>query len=149
MKLPKDLSVRQGFSLIELVVALALLGIIVSMGAVFAVRQIEQGSLDAERDLYVSLLYESRVSALANVSGTHHGVHIAPNAFVLFEGASFESSSPDTHVVVQRHESVNVEGLDVAFAPLTAYVAGDKTISFESANAERSVTIIEIGSIDW
>ena len=82
---------QAGFSLIEIVIVLGLVGVIAAFSVVMNFGSLSRSSVTQERDLFMTLLLRStRSEALANKGEIAHGVHIdnARHQYVLFNGTS-------------------------------------------------------------
>ena len=78
-----------GFSLIEVLIVIALVGIILSMGMLIGQSSIGRSYVYSERDALVSLLTTARAQSLANMNESAHGVYISSTSTTLFEGSSY------------------------------------------------------------
>ncbi len=149
MKSPNTCSGR-GFTLVELLLTIALLSIIAGAGLVMQFSSLSRMQLENERDLVVALLVSERAKALANINQEPHGIHITESDFILFEGDSFNSTDPLNTVIARNtHITVTPVPVTLVFEPLSANFSGPDTLML--SNAERSYTIElnQTGRIDW
>jgi prepilin-type N-terminal cleavage/methylation domain-containing protein len=147
----------RGFTFIELLIVVALVGTILSFSIVMGTDSIARGSVKEERDLLVSLILTgARARAIANVHGTAHGVHVDTDAeeYVLFEGITYTPESPTNRAIPFAHTHVSVthseEMPDIVFEALSGNVrhgAGIITIAHNEISLD--VTLNEVGQIDW
>ncbi|MDP2720633.1 MAG: prepilin-type N-terminal cleavage/methylation domain-containing protein [bacterium] len=97
--------VRQnGFTLIELVLVVALLGIILIITTVNLVRPVSKTKADSVATDIVSIIQEAQTKAInTDTAGTPQavdwGVHFENNKYILFKGSSFNSSDATNFVV--------------------------------------------------
>ncbi len=134
-----------------MVVSMAILGVIVSLGLMVSLSTIERSSVDAERDTLVALLSESRARATANVHESAHGVLITDDAFMLFEGLSYSASSPTSRVSIARSGAISATGsLEFSFEPLSGNSpTGQQEVTLVSDSVSRAVLVSPIGRIEW
>lgn len=146
------LSSKSGFSLIEVIIVVALTAAIVGFGVSFSLSSIARASASSERDFLVSLLTQARARSLANLYEKPHGVHIdtANNRYVTYRGVA-ESSGTDKKFFPMTTSATFAGRRDFSFAQLSARVsgaqAGTTTITF--AGQEYTVNVSTVGRIDW
>ena len=96
---------RQGFTLIEVLMVLAMLGFIASATVLFSLSFFQGELLHNEESTLVNLLHTARSKAMQNQDGAAHGVAIDPlgvNEYVLFSGNSFVNADPSTVQSIPR-----------------------------------------------
>ena len=149
---------HSGFTYIELLIVVGLIGIILSFGMAMGMDSIGRSSVTQERDLFVSLLLSgARAQALANVGGVSHGIHIDNDnhRYILFDGATYDSSASTNRVTLFTNESVGVTGAEnIVFEQLSGNVKDlddDETITLtiRGGGAEGIITINKVGQINW
>ena len=112
---------RRGFSLIELLFVLLILGILLtvivwSFSSFRDSRLLENSIGDA-----VSLTDEARVKTISSYNNMQHGVHFEASRMVLFKGTTFSGSDSDNkevsiHPLMEIvNISLNNSGSDVVF----------------------------------
>lgn len=139
----------KGFSLIEIVIVLALFAFIASLGTLFSTNFVSASYALSERDLIVSLLTQVRAKALANVHETPHSLFINTDAYVLYEGTTY-STSNITNVIIPKISHATVGGLQtVTFAQLTADVVHEGSITVAGDTKTYTITINSAGRINW
>jgi prepilin-type N-terminal cleavage/methylation domain-containing protein len=149
MKSQKTCNIKNGFSLIEVILVVAIVAFIASMGALFSTGAITRSYTISERDLLVALLTQTRAKALANVHESAHSLHIATSSYVLYEGTTFSESNP-TNKLVPKMSEATLTGLStVTFLPLTADVAGGGVISVIGGTQSYDVEVNSAGRINW
>ncbi len=147
---------ERGFTLIEILIVLGLVGVIASFGVIMSYSSISRVNSSQERDLLVSLLLSgARAEALANIDEKDHGVHIQDDKYILFEGSSWGSATNKRDVI--RNSVVKITGpsgilppFDVIFTRLSGNVsAGDGTITLTGNGQSIDFTINKVGRINW
>ncbi|OGI64952.1 hypothetical protein A3A95_02255 [Candidatus Nomurabacteria bacterium RIFCSPLOWO2_01_FULL_39_18] len=77
---------KQGLTLIEILVVVAIIGIIISFGMSIDLNAFRRDTFQAEESTIVALLGKARSRAMSNMFDTAHGVcYIAPN-YIVFRG---------------------------------------------------------------
>lgn len=150
-------SLERGFTFIELLIVVALMGSVIAFGAVMSMRSIARSSVIEERDLFVSLLLSgARAHAMANVGESAHGIHIdsGNQEYVLFTGTSYNPSDPDNRVTPFTNDDITITnssgGEDIIFDALSGNVSeGAGTISILGNGIEQQIIITEVGQINW
>ncbi|MFM2381984.1 MAG: hypothetical protein RLZZ76_751 [Candidatus Parcubacteria bacterium] len=149
MTLLKTYNNKNGFSLIEVILVIAIVAFIASMGVLFSTAAITRSYTIAERDLLVALLTQTRAKALANVHESAHSLHVATSTYILYEGVAFSESNP-TNKHVPKVSEATITGLStVTFLPLTADVAGGGVISIIGSTQVYDVVVNSVGRINW
>lgn len=138
---------KNGFSLVELIVVMAIGGLLTALSTVSFGALRNSTNLEAAADLIKTTLEKSRLSALAQEDGSGWSVKINTDNLVWFKGANYDPESTDnkpiglpsgTEVV-----SVNLEnsGSSVFFNTLTGTTSpGSITVSLIS-NPTRTSTV--------
>jgi prepilin-type N-terminal cleavage/methylation domain-containing protein len=140
---------NNGFSLIEVILVIAIVAFMASMGALFSTGAITRSYTIAERDLLVALLTQTRAKALANVHESAHSLYVATSTYVLYEGIVFSESNP-TNKHVPKVSETTITGLStVTFLPLTGDVAGAGIIAVTSGVQSYDVEVNSVGRINW
>lgn len=139
----------RGFSLIEVLIVLAILGFVASMGTIFSMSSISRSYALSERDLLVALLTQTRAKALANVHESAHSLHVATSTYVLYEGTTFSSGNATNKHIPKASKAV-VTGLDtVTFLPLSADTESGGVITVTGDAQDYTIEINTIGRINW
>lgn len=147
---------QQGFTLIELVIVIAMVGVITSFSVVISLGSLSKSTLSQERDLFVTLLLHStRAASIANIEGTSHGVYIDDinHQFVLFNGTTYSSGAPSNRVIPYNSNTISVSnsgGNTIIFEQLSGSVTtGAGMITMTNGGSNQSIIIRDVGQIDW
>lgn len=152
-----------GFTLIETLVFLGLLGIIASIGLMGSMESYKGYSFRNDRDLLVSVLHKARNRSINNVclgagctGGRAHGVHVQAGQFIIFQGTSYAARDMAVDEVVSMgSETTQISGAtDVMFSNhsgfSTTLPAGVWDITITDPSGHSSiVTINTEGRITW
>lgn len=148
---------QKGFTYIELLMVIGLIGIILSFGIVMNIDSVARTSVLQERDLVVSLLLASaRARALANIDNVSHGIHIdnTNHRYVLFEGNNYVEGAVSNRVTPFTSEHITVThsngATDILFERLSSNVlVGAGSLIISGNGKEQRITITDVGQIDW
>jgi prepilin-type N-terminal cleavage/methylation domain-containing protein len=145
-----------GFSLIELVLVMALVGVVASFSVAMSMSSLAKNAVTQERDLFITLLLRStRTAALANIDSVAHGVFIdnSSHQYTLFNGTTYNSSDPSNRVIPYSNNNLTFHsngGDTIIFEPLSGNViSGTGTIAIANGVATSTIIIRDNGQIDW
>lgn len=120
------LSSSYGFSLVEIIVVLAIISILSSIGVMGWSAARERTALTAEANAIVLHLEETRARAVAGTGGTTHGVWFDDDRYVQFAGATYDAGDETNriHVLDERFmlSVLPAEADEVVFARITGRV---------------------------
>ena len=143
----------QGFSMIEVILVLALIGVIALFSIGLTFNSLGRSAVAQERDLFVSLLLRgARAAAIANINESSHGIHIDNdlNEYVLFQGTTYNASASTNRTISFTSDNIDVTGAtDIVFEQLSGDVANEVTLALASGEQTSSIIIRETGQIDW
>ena len=148
---------QHGFTLIELVMVLALIGVIASFSAAMSLSSLSKSAVTQERDLFVTLLLRgARAASLANIGGTAHGVKIdnTNHQYILFDGTDPNAASANKRFIPYTNNAITINknppGDTIVFEQLSGNVtSGDGTLTISNGNTSQSIIIRSNGQIDW
>jgi prepilin-type N-terminal cleavage/methylation domain-containing protein len=145
-----------GFSIIELVLVLALVGVVALFSMNLGIDSISRSAVVSERDLFVSLLLRgARAASLANLNEVSHGIKIDNSAheYILFNGNTFDPLSTTNRRIPYTQNNIvvtNTGGDTIVFEQLSGKVtAGSGTITIDNGDKNQTVLIGATGQIDW
>ena len=126
---------QRGVTIIEILITIAILGIIVGIiGLSFAGLNSSQ-ALDKNTSLVASIINEARSMTLSSIDASQYGVNLQQGQVTLFKGSSYSSSDTD-NIVTPMHSLVGLRditlaggGVDVIFRRLTGHT--DQAGTFE------------------
>lgn len=148
MKLPPCHFRSEGVTLIEIIVVIAIAGILLGVGVPLTWDFYLQGELRAERANAVAYLRAARTRAMSNKGESAHGVAVAGNNFVIFEGPSYAGRNVSRDQLFPRSPGIAVTGTtEVVFAQLSGRSASS-TILLASPNAGAAVRVNSEGLIE-
>lgn len=163
MKSPTTLRDRnKGFTLIEMVIVLALITIVGGLGLYFGLDSLRGYSFHSDRDVLVSVLQHARSEAISNIcrgenctDGKPHGVYIRPtehqNSYVIFQGTDYASRDADYDIVIDSSSSTSFSGInEIVFDRLSGNTTttGDINLT-DDRNHTSIISISSQGQILW
>lgn len=138
---------RKGFTLIEIIVAVAILAIVISFASFVDLNSFTGDNFLNERARIVSVLERARSRAMANLLDSNYGVcYIAPN-YSIFEGntcVSDETIPANTNIASNASSSFPT----IVFNRLTGDTSGG-TIHITDGTKQADITINHEGTINW
>ncbi len=161
MALPKIYSLdKGGFTLIEMIIAIAILVFIFSFGIFISINSYKGYIFRSEKAVVVSILERARSRALNNMFETSHGVcFVSPN-YIIFRGSSCDPADP-LNEVIPANTSVSITGLEeispVVFEQLSGKLipqlspqSQEYEIELEQdGRAPETISINNEGRINW
>lgn len=146
-----------GFTLIEVIIVVAIMGMVLSCSLFFTTNQLKRESLLSQRLLLVTALQTARADAMNNVKQIAHGVVLYPasfDGFVIFSGLDYASSNgmsqrqiPSVYATVLASSSPR----EIVFSQLSgdANYSGEIILLDNTTNSSTSITINYEGKIGW
>lgn len=142
--------------MIELIIVIAMIGVIASFSAAMSLSSLTKSSVTQERDLFVTLLLRStRAASLANLNNTAHGVEIdnTNHQYILFNGTTYTAGAASNRVIPYTNSALSVTntgGNTIVFEQLSgSATTGAGTITISNGNTSQSIIIRSVGQIDW
>ena len=140
-----------GFTLIEILVLIAIMGTLIGMGLFFTLDAYRGSLFRSEVSVVVNLLQKARNQAINNIGQSPHGVRFESDEYVLFHRDSYGSGDPTDEEII-ANPTISVTGLsEVVFDQLTGRVdpgmTGDITVQYGGRAA--IININDEGRIDW
>jgi prepilin-type N-terminal cleavage/methylation domain-containing protein len=142
----------KGFTVLEILVAMGILGMAVTIVTLSFSRLNENQALDKSVDLAVSVLNEARSLTLSSVDSSRYGVNLESDQLVLFKGSSFSSSAPDNvttslnALVGIRNISLSGGGSSVVFDRLTGATNNSGTFELYLKNASTTYSTVTVNA---
>jgi len=154
MKSPSTLTRNSGFTLIELIIVMGIMGLLATFGIIIGTDTYARYSFHSEAENAVSLLQKARSEAINNIGESSHGVYFAdsPN-LVLFQGSSYVPGNPED-LKIEKSKTASYSDTCTNNSVVFSQLSGDTTpctVTVSSANAAAPtiITINSEGGIDW
>lgn len=147
MKLLKTSAAVNGFTLIELLIVMGVLALLAAVGVPIGLDFYLDYQLDSETSLLVSVLQQARNLAMINRNESNHGVYLASEDFIIFQGATFAGRVVAQDRFFPRAYSISVTSpTELVFAALSGQTASS-TYSLSDGRKTRNVYVNEEGLI--
>ena len=131
---------QQAFSFIELIIVIAIIGIFAVVGSGSWGEYNKRKALETDVQSILATLEEARSNTLQSVDSSKHGVHFEASRFVLFKGASYNSSDPENEIHDLQKTSLSPIALS----------GGESNVIFErlsgKTNQPGTITVSVIGN---
>ena len=154
---------REGFTLIEVLVVMGIAAILAGLGLVFSLDFYRSYAFNSERDLVVGLIQKARARSMSNINQTYFGVCIKNGSYILFSGACSCDANNSANEVYPAHPSIANSNLVVSFEQLrgrssfydvascnaTAATNGSVTLSQYGTAGPATISVNAEGQIQW
>ncbi len=141
-----------GFTLLEILIALSIFGLLFSLGSSLDFNAVRTGSFKTEWSRVLTLVKKARSLSLSNQHAVSHGFCVIGDEYVIFEGNDCLSSSPLSHEKIARPEGVVLSGIPAAGIVFEAR-SGDSLwqgrFSIESDTQKMFVTVNGRGLVGY
>ena len=140
----------RGFTLIEIVLVIALVSILAGLGLRLPYLLISQAPLGLAADVTLSAIHRAQALAATQSRDSGWGVRIASASATIFRGDAFSSRDEADDDILPFDTTVTVSGSDtLLFAPGTGMPAGPYLVSIGLGGiATADITINSYGTTD-
>jgi len=162
MKKIKGVKRDNGFTLMEVIIVITLLGMIVGLTTFVGFDSYRGSSFRSERDALIGVMQRARSMATNNIclggcTNGKHGVHITATEFTIFQGSDYLTRDSSYDEITKMGPLVQIAPgsfTDVIFSGLsgdaTTLPSGVSTLTMTDATGHNSViTIQSFGQITW
>ena len=157
MKSLNTYKLARGFTLIEVVIVVALFSILLGIGLLLSMDVYRSTLHRSGRELLLDTLSLARMRAFANEGTGIHGVCSDPPDLIIFGGATYNSSDPTNERVLGaatiRYESEDnfftCDREGIIFSPLSAATEGGRITVVETDRPDLILTINAEGAFLW
>lgn len=145
---------NKGFTIIELVIVMAIIGILSAMIITPFAAFRNSKVLDTASEETLALLSEARGNTLSGKDGYQYGVHFETSKIVLYRGATYSSTDVNNKTVLLDNalevSSITLAGggVDVLFDQLSGKTTKSGTVVIRAKNdttKSRTITIVGTG----
>ena len=142
---------RRGFTLMEALLSIALIGVIASIGIpIYQIFQ-NRNDLDIAAVTFVQSARRAQLLSRAVDGDERWGVRVDPGSITLFTGDDFPSRDQERDEVFDISGTISVSGMqETVFERFTGEPQATGTLTLTSINDEtRNITINEKGRIEY
>jgi len=149
MKINKN----KGLTLIEIIVVIAIFGMIIAFGSIIDLGSFKRNTFLAEQSVLVSVLQKARSHSMNNIFESAHGVcYVSPN-YVIFRGRTTCLPTGVTDETIPANINIasnsgTIFPSEVIFSQLTGKTTA-VTIHITDGIKSADITINNEGTIDW
>lgn len=151
MALPNIYKQNKGFTIIEIIMVMALLAVVLSFGFVIDLKNFQNNNFQTEESKVISILEKARSSAMANISDTSHGVcyDASIDSYVIFKGINctkIDSVRIPANATITENPGTTFPTF--VFARLSGNTTAG-TIHLTDGITSADITINNEGTINW
>ena len=148
----------KGFSLIEVVIVIALSGLVLALGLLLSMDVYRGTVFRSTRSILVSSLTTARARALSNQYQSPHGVCYSAPDFIVFRGSSFSTAqdkeriggNPAVTLTSTSSFFTCGTGTGILFTQLSATTTNTGAIIVtQSGHIDETVSVNALGTIVW
>jgi len=140
-----------GFTLVEIMVTVAIVTIMLSIAAFANVNLFTREIARSEESTLVAVLQKARSRAMNNINASKHGVRIVDGSdyYVIYRELPYVDEK-STNEKVWREKKVGVTGLsDVVFDQLSGETTAGTITLVDTAGRTENIIISSNGLIEW
>jgi prepilin-type N-terminal cleavage/methylation domain-containing protein len=138
----------KGFTVIELLLVIALIGVIATLTATFGLATYRESIFRNDARLIINLLEQARTKAMAGENTDSYGVQIAPNSITSFQGSSYQPTDPGNQ---KFSTSLGLQDRDQAviiFRALNGSLLSPISLTLTNGILNKNITINTEGTIE-
>lgn len=141
---------KKSFTLIEMMLAIAILGILAGLSIPFLMTFKTSHDLDSLTEEMVSVLRKAEEKSIAAEKDSFWGVNFSqPSRYILFR-LTFNPGNPENEVYEYPQNIVlTTSSSEVKFSKLSGEVESEFTINLTSLNKTRKIIINKEGAINY
>lgn len=139
----------RGFTLLEVVLSLAVLSALAFAGFIFSRTIIIDADLDSSATGFVENARRAQMLSRGSDGDSTWGIHIQNGSMTLFKGANYGSRDSLYDEIIDIPTTITPSGAtDVVFSKLTGFPASSGTLTLSGMQGmSRTITINEKGTI--
>lgn len=137
---------QKGFSIIEILVVLALMTVLISITLVAFVSSRKNESLKSDTETVVQILQQARSQTISSKNASSYGVNFATSSLTLFPGTTYSSSNSANLVTALTKNTTISTTLPggtsaLVFNRITGEINQSSTVTIVVSNDTSSTTI--------
>jgi prepilin-type N-terminal cleavage/methylation domain-containing protein len=140
-----------GFTLVELLIVIALFAMILSLGLVIGFDSYRRDTLIGERNTLISAMQKARSQAINNIGDKSHGFYFDGSNYVVFKGNSYATRDASEDLVIPKNPSIIISGMaEVVFGQLTGDASpASYNIVLTDGVSSSTISVNGEGRINW
>lgn len=147
--LPK---INRGFTLIEVLIVMAILSILTTLGYFVAIDFYKSYAFNSERDIIVSILQKARSQSLSNINQSAHGVYFdnLNSRYVIFQGVTYAARNAALDENLAYAPGINHSGLvEISFFQLSGDSSASGSMNLSDGKRNTTISVNSEGQINW
>ncbi len=137
-----NLKNERGFTMIEILLVMAIIAIVTTFSAVFYSRFLTQNAVANAADQVAGQIQKARIYAMSGKQNSNWGVSFTSPILTLYSGASYAARNPSLDEKFRINSNVSVTGLlDLNIARATGVPGAVTTVTISAGNNIKTVTI--------
>lgn len=150
--IPRAVS-REGFTLIEILIAIAIITILAGMGLWISMDVYRNYSYRSEKETFISAIQKARLESMVNLNESAHGIRVESDKYIIFRGSSYSASSSFNRTIVPSGP-VTITGnpslpQDIVFDQLSGTTSSSGTLTVSDSVRTAVISINNEGQISW
>jgi len=139
---------NKGFTLIEMLLVVAIVSIIATFSTAFYSRFINQSSISNIQDQLISQARKAQTYAMQNKQNTNWGINYATNILTLYSGTSYAARNTAFDETFEFNTNITITGItDINFAKATGKPNTTASITITSTTGSKTVNINAQGNV--
>ncbi len=150
MKLPGGFNFKKGFTFIELMMVLGILGLLIALSFPLAAGFYRNRTLDVHLNGIVQVLRRAQFKSMSVEDDSSFGVYISPQKYVLFKGNSYNTRDPVFDETFKLPSGFQTTGLsEIVFKRVDGVPLdnGDITLTFGDQSGD--ININKFGRVNY
>lgn len=148
---------QNGFTFLEVMMVIVLMTITLGFTLLYGQTAQVRNNLSGEVARFVSYVRLAQSDAAAGKNNTAYGIHLATDAYTVFEGTTYDANAT-TNFTVDLPSTITIEnsvlnggGSDLIFTQPHGETATFGTLDFVSAqiNTTKTITITQLGTVNY
>lgn len=141
---------KKGFTIIEVIIAIAIITILGSIGLWVSMDAYRGYSYRSERNNFISALEKARIASMVNINEAKHGVHVDTIAktYTIFQGNIYNAADPLNQVITASGPVIFSGTTDVVFDQLSGMTTAG-TITISDGIRSTVISLNNEGQISW
>ena len=137
---------QRGFTLIELIIVLSIVGILLGFTTINLSRSQQSASLNAVEQILLSDLKQQQLKAMigdteGRAASDLYGIHFDSNKYTLFHGVYSEGEPYNFVINLDSNMQFNNPEYDIVFSRLSGEITGTAVIELQDKNDSKLVRI--------
>ena len=142
-----------GFTLVELLLVMGIIGILISISSLLLLNLIPKASFTTQSEVLISQIRQQQLKAMTGYTegfdeSDYYGIHFQDHSYSIFKGQDYDPQDPNNYVVGVEEPnqlSTTFPNQQVIFIPgsgeIFGYLFGQNSITLSNSNTKESLTI--------